>query len=266
MLLTIDVGNTNIEFGLYDLTKKDLLGTFRLMTKGSQTSDEIGLTLCDYLNRFGWQPEQIEDVIIASVVPGIMYSLKKCHGEVSGPQAAGHQRGCLCRAGLSGRRHHQRARCGPGVACMAAVEKYGAPLLVLDFGTATTVDAVDAGGVYVGGSICPGVRVSMDALAQHAAMLPHVELNLPDKMLGYDTISQIQAGIVGGYVGSMEYLIRRTRAEMAEPDEQIKVVATGGLARMIADHTDTIDLVDSELILDGLVSIYQKHKAAQQSQ
>ena len=76
MLLTIDVGNTNIEFGLYDLTKKDLLGTFRLMTKGSQTSDEIGLTLCDYLNRFGWQPEQIEDVIIASVVPGIMYSLK----------------------------------------------------------------------------------------------------------------------------------------------------------------------------------------------
>ena len=97
-------------------------------------------------------------------------------------------------------------------------------------------------------------------------MLPHVELNLPDKMLGYDTISQIQAGIVGGYVGSMEYLIRRTKAEMAEPDEQIKVVATGGLARMIADHTGTIDLVDSELILDGLVSIYQKHKAAQQSQ
>lgn len=266
MLLTIDVGNTNIEFGLYDLTKKDLLGTFRLMTKGSQTSDEIGLTLCDYLNRFGWHPEQIEDVIIASVVPGIMYSLKNAMVKYLGRRPLVINEDVFAELGYLGGATTNEHGADRSVACMAAVEKYGAPLLVLDFGTATTVDAVDAGGVYVGGSICPGVRVSMDALAQNAAMLPHVELNLPDEMLGYDTISQIQAGIVGGYVGSMEYLIRRTKAEMAEPDEQIKVVATGGLSRMIADHTGTIDLVDSELILDGLVSIYQKHKAAQQSQ
>jgi type III pantothenate kinase len=149
------------------------------------------------------------------------------------------------------------------VACMAAVAKYGAPLLVLDFGTATTVDAVDANGVYVGGSICAGLQVSMNALAQNAAMLPNVELTLPDQVLGYDTVSQIQIGVVGGYVGSMEYLIRRTRAQMEEPDESIKVVATGGLSRMVAEHTPLIDAVDSELILDGLVLIYEDYKKKQ---
>lgn len=147
------------------------------------------------------------------------------------------------------------------VACMAAAEKYGPPLLVLDFGTATTVDAVDKNGVYVGGSICPGIQVSMDALARSAAMLPHVDLNMPRTVLGYDTVTQIQAGVVGGYVGSMEYLIRRTKAEMEEPEGEIKVIATGGLSHLIAGHTGAIDAVDGELILEGLVSIYRNYKA-----
>ena len=101
---------------------------------------------------------------------------------------------------------------------------------------------------------------NMDALAQNTAMLPHVELNLPQTALGYDTVAQIQIGIVGGYVGSMEYLIRRTKAEMTEPDDQIKVIATGGLAGMVASHTDAIDLVDSQLILEGLVRIYRAYR------
>lgn len=259
MLLTIDVGNTNIEFGLYNQNK--LEGTFRLTTRANQTSDEIGLTLCDYLSRFGWQPEQVEDVIIASVVPGIMYSLKNAMLKYLGRRPLVINEDVFAELGYLGSATTNEHGADRSVACMAAVEKYGAPLLVLDFGTATTVDAVDANGVYVGGSICPGIRVSMNALAQNAAMLPHVELNLPERALGYDTISQIQTGVVGGYVGSMEYLIRRTKAEMEEPDEQIRVIATGGLAHMIADHTDAIDLVDSELILDGLVCIYEKYRA-----
>lgn len=258
MLLTIDVGNTNIEFGFFE--GDALRGSFRTMTKGNQTSDELGLSLCEYLEHFHWRTEDVEDVIIASVVPSIMYSLKSAMVKYLGRRPLVVNEDVFPTLGYLGGATTNDHGADRSVACMAAVEKYGAPLLVLDFGTATTVDAVDAKGVYVGGSICPGIRVSMDALAQNAAMLPHVELSLPPKALGYDTVSQIQIGVVGGYVGSMEYLIRRTKAEMAEPDREIKVIATGGLARLVADHTDEIDVVDSELILEGLVRIYRKYK------
>lgn len=258
MLLTIDVGNTNIEFGLYEGT--DHKGSFRLMTKASQTSDEIGLLVCEYFRRFQLPLEAVEDVIIASVVPGIMYSLKSAMVKYLGKKPLVVNEDVFPVLGFLGKATTNDLGADRSVACMAAVEKYGAPLVVLDFGTATTVDAVDKDGVYVGGSICPGIRVSMDALAQNAAMLPHVDLAMPDTALGYDTITQIQTGVVGGYVGSMEYLIRRTKAEMADPDDAIKVVATGGLAYLVAEHTDAIDAVDGELILDGLVSIYRKYR------
>lgn len=262
MLLTIDVGNTNIEFGLFE--NRTLKCSFRLTTRGSQTSDEIGLTVCEYFSRFHLRLEDVEDVIVASVVPGIMYSLKRAMVKYLGKKPLVVNEDVFPVLGYLGCATTNDHGADRSVACMAAVEKYGAPLLVLDFGTATTVDAVDKNGVYVGGSICPGIRVSMDALAQNAAMLPHVELNLPKTVLGYDTISQIQTGVVGGYVGSMEYLIRRTKAEMAEKDDEIKVIATGGLAYLVADHTGAIDQVDGELILDGLVSIYEKYKASPQ--
>ena len=154
-------------------------------------------------------------------------------------------------------------RLGPdrAVADIAAIEKYGAPLIVLDFGTATTVDALSAEGSYLGGCITAGVRISVEALFQKAAMLPNVELTVPDTVLGCTAVGQIQAGAVMGYIGSIEYLIRRTKAEMGYPEETIKVVATGGLARMVADHTPLIDIVDSRLILDGLHLIYQREKA-----
>ena len=260
MLLTIDVGNTNIEFGVFE--GDALLGTFRLMTRSNQTSDEIGLTVCQYFDRFGLDREQVEDVIIASVVPGIMYALKRAMIKYLGRKPLVVNEDVFPVLGFLGKATTNDLGADRSVACVAAMEKYGLPLIVLDFGTATTVDAVDKNGVYVGGSICPGLRVSMDALAQNAAMLPHVNLDLPDTVLGYDTITQIQAGVVGGYVGSMEYLIRRTKAEMEEPDEDIKVIATGGLSHLIAGHTGAIDAVDSELIPEGLAGIYRKYRAA----
>ena len=256
MLLTIDVGNTNIEFGLYDLTKKDLLGTFRLMTKGSQTSDEIGLTLCDYLNRFGWQPEQIEDVIIASVVPGIMYSLKNAMVKYLGRRPLVINEDVFAELGYLGGATTNEHGADRSVACMAAVEKYGAPLLVLDFGTATTLDAVSREGVYLGGCITAGVQVSIDGLFQKTALLPRVELVKPDTVLSTTAVGQIQAGAVLGYIGAIEYLIRHAKEEIGQPDT--KVVATGGLSRLVADNTELIDVVDPQLVLDGLRIIYER--------
>ena len=145
------------------------------------------------------------------------------------------------------------------MACVAAIEKYGAPLVVLDFGTATTVDALSEGGAYMGGCITAGVRISTEALFQKTANLPNVELAMPDKVLGCTAVSQIQAGAVGGYIGSMEYLIRRAKAEMGYGDA-VKVVATGGLSRMVAQNTPMIDIVDSRLVLDGLRITYNRHK------
>ena len=245
MLLLIDVGNTNIVFGVYKNNKQ--VGSFRLTSNVTRTSDELGLNACAYFQRFGLDPCQVQDVIICSVVPGIMHALTnaiiKYFGRVPlvvnehvfptlkypegvNPYALGADR---------------------SVACMAAVEKYGAPLLVLDFGTATTLDAIDPDGCYRGGCILAG-------------QLPQIELAVPDTFLGMDTVSHIQIGGVLGYIGSVEYLIRNTKAEL-EGGEHAKVVATGGLARLIAENTDTIDVVDGGLILDGLVSIYEKYKA-----
>ncbi len=259
MLLTIDVGNTNTEFGLFD--KRTLLGSFRVMSKGGYTSDELGLTMCEYFNHFRFNMEDVEDVIITSVVPSIMHPLKSAVMKYIGKRALVVNEDVFPNLRYlpgSSSRDHGADR---GVACLAAVEKYGAPILVLDFGTATTIDAENREGVCIGGTNCTGLQLSMAALAHTAALLPRVELTMPETFLANDTITQIQTGVVGGYVGSVEYLIRRTKAEMEEPDDAIKVVATGGLSRLVASHTDAIDVVDSELILEGLISIYEHYRA-----
>ena len=258
MLLAVDVGNTNVEFGIYE--RENLVRSFRITTKANQTSDEIGLTVCEYFHRFQMDVKGVEAVIIASVVPDIMYSLKNAMVKYLGCKPLVVNEDVFPELGYLGCATTNDHGADRSVACMAAVEKYGAPLLVLDFGTATTVDAVNRDKVYVGGSICLGIRGNMDALASNAAMLPHVDLSLPDTYLGYDTITQIQSGIVGGYIGSVNHLIARTKAEMEEPDGEIKVIATGGLSRLIAGYSDAIDVVDSELILEGLVLLYRKYK------
>ena len=130
----------------------------------------------------------------------------------------------------------------------------------ITFGTATTIDAVDENGVYLGGTIGPGLQVSLDALVSRTAMLPRVELQMPPTILGRNTVEQIQAGVVAGYVGNMNHLIRQTKAEMGIPS--IPVIATGGLSRLIAGQTDQIDIVDATLTLDGLQMIYDRNRDA----
>ncbi len=255
MLLVIDVGNTNMEFGIFQ--GEELAGTFRLKTDVDRTSDEIGLTSCAYFRRFGLETREVEDILIASVVPPVMYTLTRAMIKYFGREPR------IIDAGVDpglpyAVKGDERLGADRSVACVAAVEKYGAPLLVLDFGTATTVDALDREGAYLGGCILAGVGLTTQALFQKTAQLPNVDLTVPDKVLNCTTVGQIQAGAVGGYVGSIEYLIRRAKGEMGYPAEEIKVVATGGLARIVAGHSEAIQIVDSSLILDGLAIIARR--------
>lgn len=261
MLLVIDVGNTNMVFGIFRGDR--LVGNFRMTTDANQTSDEIGLYICAYFSRFGLELGEITDVVIGSVAPQVMYTLTSAVVKYLGKTPL------VVDDGLDPRLPYvpcaSEERLGPdrAAADVAALAKYGAPLVVLDFGTATTLDALSPEGVYLGGCITAGVRVSIDGLFQKTALLPRVELVKPDTVLGTTAVGQIQAGAVLGYIGAVEYLIRRAKEEMGGGD--IRVVATGGLARMVADNTDLIDIVDPQLVLDGLRIIYEREcgKAAE---
>ncbi|MCD8147102.1 MAG: type III pantothenate kinase [Clostridiales bacterium] len=263
MLLAIDVGNTNMVFGIYEGGR--LTHSFRMTTGESFTSDEIGLTVWSYFQRTELNTTQVEDVVICSVVPSVMHTLANAMIKyfhripiVVGEQVAP---GLVYANNSDYATHHGADR---SVACVAALEKYGAPLIVLDFGTATKVDVMDHNGVYQGGSILAGIQISINALFQKTAKLPQVELAVPDHVLGMETVEQIQAGALCGYIGAMEYLISRSKQELGEPEGTVKVVATGGLARLIAANTHFIDVVDSGLILDGLMSIYRRYKELEQ--
>lgn len=257
MLLAIDVGNTNMVFGLFE--GETLLGTFRLRTAQGLTSDEIGILACEYFSRFGHDPEAVKGVIIGSVVPQVMYSLSSAIRKYFGREPL------VVDADVdSGLRYDPnlgpvREKLGSdrSVTAIAAIEKYGTPLIVLDFGTATTVDAIDENGFYRGGAIGAGLRVSMDALVSQTAMLPRVELAMPERVTGTNTVMQIQAGVVAGYVGSIEYLITRMKRELGREDA--RVVATGGLCRLVSENTRLIDVVDLQLTLDGLRMIYERN-------
>lgn len=261
MLMVVDVGNTNMVFGVYQ--EERLISSFRLTTGANRTSDEIGSFIWDHFQRFRLDASQVTDVVICSVVPGVMHTLCSaiikyinCTPVVINEDV---DAGMVYPPDVKYTTHGADRQ----VAIVAALEKYGTPLLVLDFGTATTLDAVDKDGIYRGGSIIAGVQISVNALFTKTAKLPQVTLAVPERMLGLDTISQMQAGGMGGYIGAIEYLIRRSIEELGEPREQVHVVATGGMARLIAANTDVIDVVDANLILDGLVSIHKRYKEAQ---
>ncbi len=258
MLLTIDVGNTKMEFGVFE--GEALRGSFRLKTDPVRTSDEIGLLACQYFQRFGLEPGAVEAVVVASVVPPVMYTLNSAIIKYFG------KRPLLVDEDLDpglpyGIKSDERLGADRAVACVAAIEKYGAPVLVLDFGTATTLDAVSREGTYLGGCIAAGVRLTTEALFQKTARLPNVELAMPDTVLGGTAVGQIQAGAVMGYIGSMEYLIRAAKGEMGYPEGAVKVVATGGLSHLVAENTDMIDVVDPSLVLDGIRILYERTKA-----
>ena len=255
MLLCIDVGNTNMTFGVYE--GEELLGTFRLRTDPDRTADEIGLFACEYFGRFGLSTSAVEDVIIASVVPQVMEPLERAMEKYFDHTPliidGGIDPGLVI--GIAG-----DERLGPdrSVACVAARELYGCPCIVLDFGTATTLDALNERGEYMGGCITAGLAVTAEALTGKTSLLPRVELVRPYKVLNSTAVGHIQAGLVLGYVGAMEYLVKLAKQELGVED--CPVIATGGLAKAVAAGSNVMEAVDKDLVLEGLRLIYQREK------
>ena len=255
MLLVIDVGNTNITLGVFK--EEELLGTFRMTTKLPRTSDEYGIMLKELVERQGIRGKDIDAVIIASVVPDIMHSLGSAMIKYFGIKPV------IVSAGIkTGIRivteNPKQVGADRIVDAVAAYTLYGGPVIVIDFGTATTYDIVGPDATFEGAVIAPGIRTSAQAMWGQAAMLPAIEIKEPDTILAKETVSSMQAGIVFGQIGQVEYIVDRIRRESGYTDA--KVVASGGLGNIIARETEVIDVYDPQLTLKGLRIIYEKNK------
>ncbi|MCM1257947.1 MAG: type III pantothenate kinase [Roseburia sp.] len=255
MLLTIDVGNTNFTFGIFD--GKILLTTFRMTTKQLRTSDEYGISIIDMLERNQILKTDVQGVIISSVVPNVMHSLTSAVIKYLNitPMIVGPGIKTGIRVMTENPKQIGADRI---VDAVAAYDLYGGPALVLDFGTATTYDLVDGKGAFVAGVTAPGIRTSAQALWSEAAKLPEIEIKKPSSILAQETISSMQAGLVYGQIGQTEYIVSHMIKESGYGD--VKVVATGGLGRIIANETDCIDIYDPILTLSGLRLIYEKQR------
>jgi len=252
-LLGIDVGNTNLTCGIFDGDK--IVGTFRMTTKMPRTSDEFGIAFLDMLSARGVKSEEIMDVIIASVVPGVMHSLNSSIIKYldKTPIVIGTGTKTGLRINMANPRELGADRV---VDAVAGFELYGGPIMVIDFGTATTYDLILADGTFESGITSPGIRICANALWNEAAKLPEIGIEKPESILATDTITSMQSGLVYGCIGQTEYIIRKVK-EAAHLDE-MKVVATGGLGRIISEGTDEIQVYDPELTLKGLQIIYKK--------
>ncbi|MFI3200790.1 MAG: type III pantothenate kinase [Eubacteriales bacterium] len=255
MILVIDVGNTNITFGVYQ--KEELLTTFRMMSNTPKTSDEYGIAIVELLRTNDMVKDDFQGVIIASVVPELMYSLEGAIKRYLGitPLVVGP--GVKTDIKIL-TENPKEIGCDRIVDAVAAYEKYGGPILVLDFGTATTYDLVTEHGEFAAGITAPGLRISAKALWEGTAKLPAVELKKPKSILAQETISSMQAGLLYGQIGQTEYIIKQVKKESGY--EELKVVATGGLGRIIADEIEEIPIYDPSLTLDGLRIIYEKNR------
>lgn len=253
MLLAIDVGNTNITCAV--IHHGETVATFRMTTKLPRTSDEFGIMICDLLKYKGIDKKEIEDVIIASVVPGIMYSLTS--GIIKylklTPMIVGEGTKTGIRIDTPNPKEVGADRV---VDAVAAYTLYGGPVIIVDFGTATTYDLITKEGAFTAGITSPGIRISANALWNDTAKLPEIEIERPASILAKDTITSMQAGLVYGCIGQTEYIIRKIKEEAGL--DSVKVIATGGLGKLIADSTDSIDVYNPMLTMEGLRMIYEK--------
>ncbi|MDQ0151292.1 type III pantothenate kinase [Eubacterium multiforme] len=258
MILLVDVGNTNIVLGVYKEDK--YIASWRISTDAKKTSDEFSVQVMQLFSQHDLNPKEVKGIIISSVVPNIMHSLENMI------------RKCFCKEPII---------VGPGIKtginikydnpkevgadrivnAVATFEIYKKPSIIIDFGTATTFCAITEKGDYLGGCIVPGVGIASDALFERAAKLPRIELEVPKNIICKSTIVSMQAGILYGYIGQVEYIVNKMKKEMVNKcSEEPTVIATGGLANLIAKETDAIDIVDVDLTLEGLRLIYYKNK------
>ncbi len=257
MILAMDIGNTNIVVGVFQGTR--LEACWRLSTTQPRTADELGIVLHELFDYQHMDPHQVGAAVVASVVPPLTPTVEQMLEKyfdirplVVGPGM---------RTGIDIRYDHPREVGADRIVnAVAAFEHYGGPCIVVDFGTATTFDAIAPDGGYLGGAIAPGIGISTEALFQRAAKLPRVELVRPPRAIGKNTVASMQAGIVIGFAGQVDELVRRISAELGG---RPTVVATGGLASLIAGETTTIDHVDELLTLKGLLILHQRNEAAE---
>lgn len=255
MLLVMDIGNTNIKLGVFK--GDDLVSSWRIQTQMGRTADEYGLVIMDLLIRDKHDINDIEGIAISSVIPSLNYTLEH-----------------MCQYYL----HKKPLIVGPGVKTslnikydnpkevgsdrivnsVAAYKLYGGPCIVIDFGTATSFNVVSLSGEFLGGAICPGIKVSTDALISNAAKLPRIELIKPDKVIGKNTVTNMQSGIINGFTGMVIYIIKKIKEEINSPDA--KVIATGGLSQLVFAEEKIFDIVDRKLTLIGLKIIYDINK------
>lgn len=254
MLLAIDVGNTNITCAAYKDRK--LVNEWRISTSASRTAEEYGVWLSQAMALDNLKLGDIKDAIVATVVPETLFNIKGFCRRYFGvaPMVIGEAGVDLGMKPLID--NPAEAGADRLVDAVAAHAIYGGPLVVVDFGTGTTLDVVDGNGNYIGGVIAPGVNLSLDALHKAAAKLPRIAVARPSRVIGKNTLECMQSGIYWGYIGMIEGLIARIRAEYGE---NLKVIATGGLAPLFDKGTDIIDHVDADLTLTGLVEIFYKN-------
>ena len=257
MIITMDVGNTNIKTGIYE--GREMVQYVRFSTEMQKTSDEYGLMLLQFLALKGIGVGQIEAAVVSSVVPSINFTIEhmcrtyfKFDPLMLGPGV---------KTGLNIRYDNPREVGSDRIASsVAAYDLYGGPVIVIDFGTATTFNAVSAEGEFLGGAIMPGIRLSTEALVANAAKLPRIELVKPETAINRTTVSNMQAGVIYGFVGAVDNIVTHMRHELNDP--VAPVVATGGFARLISPESKTIGRVNGSLTLEGLRIIYERNRKA----
>ncbi|MCZ0703575.1 type III pantothenate kinase [Natronobacillus azotifigens] len=257
MIFVFDVGNTNTVLGIF---KEDKLAyQWRIKTDREKTEDEFAMLIKSLFEHESLSFKDIEGIIISSVVPPIMYSFERMAEKYFNqkPIVVGdYPIGSYLKMKYPNPNELGADRI---VNAVGAIQEYGAPLIIIDFGTATTYCYIDQDAAYVGGAIVPGIKISLDALYTNAAKLPKVEITHPKEIIGLSTVEAMQSGVYFGYVGQVDEVVRRFQKESGTNP---KVIATGGLSTLIADESNTIDITDPALTLKGLYIIYQKVQQA----
>jgi len=255
MLLAIDIGNTNIKIGVF--SGDNMLDALRLSSESRKTGDEYGRILVDLLASKGIAPQMIDGIIMCSVNPDLNYTFNhlcnyyfKKMPMIIGP-------GLKCGLNIKYDNPHELGS-DRLVASVAGANLYGSPCIVVDYGTATTFNVVSSKKEFLGGAICPGIKTSADSLVHSAAKLPRVELVRPKEIIGRTTITNMQSGIINGYIGLTTHMVTEIKKEIGQ---EAKVIATGGLSELIASGKEgVIDVVDRALTLRGLNFIYKLNK------
>jgi type III pantothenate kinase len=260
MLLAIDVGNTNIVLGVFHGDR--LTASWRVATMRERTADEVGILMSHLFARSGFKPGDVAGIILSSVVPPLTRTM-----EEMAERYFGHRPLTVDPGGNTGMPVLYSPATDVGadrvVNAVAAYEVYGraagVPVIVVDFGTATTFDAISLRGEYIGGVICPGIGISADALFQRAARLPRVDVRKPPAVIGQTTVTSMQSGLFFGYVAMVDGIVARMRAEL-EGGDRAACIATGGMAEVLASETTAIQRVDSDLTLQGLRLIWERNR------